>query len=132
MNRVIAFILSAVMMVSFSSCTQEKAEITESQEVISVEDTIATDDEAGTVAWKVFLVEYEEWVDKYIALAQKSKDNPTDMSVLNEYLEMVNEISDWTTKTEEITKELVNSPKASAEYSKEIARILKKLTAVSY
>jgi len=84
----------------------------------------------GTAEWKTFLKEYEEWVDDYVALVKKYKANPTDTSILTDYTNMANKLSEWTAKLDKVENELANDTAALAEYTKEVARIAKKLSAV--
>lgn len=42
-----------------------------------------------------FLSSYEEFMDDYIALLKKYKQNPSDMSILKEYTEMLGQSTKW-------------------------------------
>ena len=81
--------------------------------------------------WKQFLKDYEAWVDDYIAIVKKYKENPTDMSILSDYTEMISEMTEWTERADEIELELEDTD-AALEYSKEILRIAGKLAEASY
>ncbi len=95
--------------------------------------TDAENDTETNVEWKQFLEEYEEWVDEYIEITKKYKDNPSDISILSDYTEMMTELADWSTKTEDMEKELSNaSPAELAEYSAELARIAAKIAKATY
>jgi hypothetical protein len=89
-----------------------------------------TQDTATTVEWKQFIKEYEEWVDDYVAIVKKYMANPTDISLLADYTEMMEDVSKWEADSAKVEKELANDPTASAEYSKEIARITLKMASV--
>ena len=132
MKKFIVIISMLTMIFAFSSCAAEENSVVENQveSVVSIEN--AENNEAETEAWREFLVDYEEWVDEYIALYKKYKENPTDLTLLSEYTEMAQEISEWTEKTGEVSDELANSPKASLEYAKELSRIAKKMTDSMY
>ena len=130
MKKVLAIILSVALIFSFVGCasstnSEEAVVSNESTEVESVE----VEPLAETVEWKQFLKEYEAWVDDYIALLKKYNKNPADMSILSDYMSMMGELTEWQSKTEEVTEELKNaSAKELAEYSKELARIAAKIT----
>lgn len=85
-------------------------------------------DSGDSVEWKEFLQEYEEWVDSYIELYNKYKDNPSDMSILADYTEQLAKVSTWASKADKVKTELENSPEDLAEYTESLARIAGKLS----
>lgn len=87
-----------------------------------VEDTAADNAE-----WREFLADYEAWVDDYIEIVLKYKENPTDMTILSDYTEMLSELSDWSERSTEIALELEDTT-AALEYSAELSRIAGKAT----
>ncbi len=91
----------------------------------------STDVSISNTDWRQFLKEYEEWVDKYIVIVEKYKNNPTDMSILSDYMDMVSEMVEWSEKSDDITYELENTNDA-IEYSKELLKIAEKLAEVAY
>jgi hypothetical protein len=46
-----------------------------------------------------FLDNYEKFMDDYIAILKKYKNDPTDASILSEYTSILSEASEWSTKT---------------------------------
>lgn len=93
----------------------------------------SAEEESLDTEWKQFLQDYEEWVDKYIEITKEYKDNPSDLSVLSDYTDMMTELTEWASKTEKMEKELENASSAElAEYSAELARIAAKLAKVAY
>ena len=98
--------------------------------------TSTTNSEANTEAavteglneWEQFLVDYEAWVDEYIEVVKKYKENPTDATILTEYSTMVNELSDWTERAENLETELTDEE--IVEYSEKLADITNKLSEV--
>ena len=46
-----------------------------------------------------FLEGYENFMDNYIVILKKSKADPTDMSIMTEYMSLMTEASEWTSKT---------------------------------
>lgn len=70
-------------------------------------------------------------MDDYIAIVKKYKDNPTDMSILTDYTNMVSEMADWAERADEIELELEDTD-AALEYSAEILRIAAKLAEAAY
>ena len=66
-------------------------------------------------------------------ILEKYKKNPSDLTILSDYANMMTELSEWTTKTENMEAELKNaSPSELAEYSAELLRIVSKLSEVAY
>lgn len=80
-----------------------------------------------TVAWKQFLKDYEIWVDDYIAFMKKYQANPTDRSLLTDYIKMMDNVSEWEEDSEKMEAEFNDSAEL-AEYTKEYMRILTKMT----
>ena len=102
----------------------------------SVDETASSETENDTTTgddaeWKQFLKDYEAWVDDYITIVKKYKDNPSDMSILSDYTEMVSEMADWTERADEIELELADTS-AALEYSAELLRIAGKLAEAAY
>lgn len=100
----------------------------------SVDKTTSSESEKSSTddaKWKQFLKDYEAWVDDYIAIVKKYKDNPTDMSILSDYTEMVSEMTEWSEKADEIELELEDTD-AALEYSAELLRIAGKLAEAAY
>lgn len=142
MKKIISIVLALTLVLTLAACgvkktNNEDVNDTINTEVSSVEDSEnnaeTKEDAESNVEWKQFLNEYEEWVDKYIEITKKYKDNPSDMSILSDYTDMMSELTEWTTKTEDMEKELENaSPTELAEYSAELARIAAKLANAAY
>lgn len=84
----------------------------------------------SSVDWREFLVEYEEWVDDYIEIVKKYNNNPSDMSILSDYTEMVSEMTEWTDKADDVELSITDTDEA-LEYSQELLRIAGKLAKVS-
>jgi len=82
------------------------------------------------VDWKEFLRLYEEWIDSYIEFMEKYNANPTDMTLLNDYLKLMQEMSEWAEMAEQIEVDLANDPIALREYTDTLTRILIKLNAI--
>ena len=111
--------------------TSESQEIPkEDEDDSSVDETTSYETENDTTTddaeWKQFLKDYEAWVDDYIEIVKKYKDNPSDTTILSDYTEMVSEMADWTEQADEIELELEDTS-AAIEYSAELLRIAGKL-----
>lgn len=81
--------------------------------------------------WKQFLKDYEAWVDDYIEIINKYKNNPSDMSLLSDYTKMVSKMADWSQRADEIELEIKDTS-AAMEYSAELLRIAGKLAEAAY
>ncbi len=111
--------------------------VAESTESI-VEESVASTEEAsdddkifGSEDWRQFLADYEAWVDDYIALFKKYKENPSDLSILADYTKMLYEMTEWSEKAGNMELEIEDT-KEALEYSTELLRIAAKLAEASY
>jgi len=59
-----------------------------------------------------FLEGYEKFMDDYIAILKKYKNDPTDASILSEYTSMMSEATEWSTKTADCAAD----PKFAAKF----------------
>ena len=150
MKKLTALIFSVIMILSLSACGEEQnTDVTESTvasdiEVVSeiiesttneieslVEDESSTETESivteANTEWKQFLKDYEAWVDDYIELLQKYNENPTDLTILSDYNQMLSQVEEWTEKADEISLEIADDSEAALEYAAEVLRIAEKL-----
>ena len=147
MKKIVSVVLVLSMLFIMVACGSiaKKVETLEEEidnEILSFDDAVAEDEENVSESteeatldydWRQFLEEYEAWVDEYIELLKKYNDNPTDMSILADYTEMMSELAEWSSRTEEVSDELEKaSPAELAEYSAELARIASKLAQAEY
>ena len=127
MKKILSLVLSFVLLLTLTACGTVNT-INE-----NAENNEITEDGENTVEWKQFLREYEEWVDKYIEITEKYKKNPSDMSILSDYTDMISELSEWSTKTADMENELKNASSGELlEYSAELAKIAGKLAQAAY
>ena len=91
-----------------------------------------TDKNASTITidWREFLREYEAWVDSYIEFMEKYNENPTDLTLLTDYMKLMDEYIEWAEKAENVEVELANSPEALKEYMETLTRIIGKLASI--
>ena len=150
MKKLTALIFSVIMILSLSACGEEQnTDVAESTvasdiEVVSeiiesttneieslVEDESSTETESivteANTEWKQFLKDYEAWVDDYIELLQKYNENPTDLTILSDYNQMLSQVEEWTEKADEISLEIADDSEAALEYAAEVLRIAEKL-----
>ena len=76
-------------------------EIEEAYEEIANEVVVA--DRSNNSECDEFLDGYEKFMDNYIVILKKSKADPTDMSIMTEYMSLMTEASEWTSKTPDCT-----------------------------
>lgn len=107
--------------------TEEPEEESNDTEASESDDTSSSDD----AEWRQFIKDYEAWVDEYIELLEKYTDDPTDMSILADYTEMLGEMAEWTEKADELELELEDTDEA-LEFSTELLRIAEKLSKAAY
>lgn len=75
-----------------------KESVTESPTIEEVENVSSNNAECDE-----FLNGYENFMDNYIVILKKSLADPSDMSVLTEYMSLMTEASEWTSKTPDCT-----------------------------
>ncbi len=106
----------------------------------TVEDDESTDvskeqehsSETTNDSWRQFLIDYEEWVDEYVAFMKKYTENPNDLSLLADYSKFMGETVEWSQKVENVEVELENDPAALQEYLEVLSRITAKLAGIAY
>ena len=60
-----------------------------------------------------FLSGYEQFMDNYISILKKYKNNPTDASILSEYTSIMAEASEWSSKT----SDCATDPKFASKFT---------------
>lgn len=63
------------------------------------------DDSSPSDEWNETLDDYEEYVDEYVSLIKKQKADPTDMSIMTEYQELMQKGTKWSTKMSEMSSD---------------------------
>lgn len=122
MKKVLSLFLFSVLLLSLTACRKE-----ENKEANVVSSTVKeTTTTTATNAWKQFLIDYDGFVDEYVEIIKKYKENPADMSILSEYTDMVSKASEWNQKAYTLEEDL--EVEESLEYSAELLRILQKIT----
>ena len=84
-----------------SAISDSTTETEEASEEISTEVVVA--DRSNNSECDEFLEGYENFMDNYIVILKKSKADPTDMSIMTEYMSLMTEASEWTSKTPDCT-----------------------------
>lgn len=141
MKRMLVLLMALTLVFMLTACGEKTSEFTQStsDDTSSVlfedenDDTteinstdVLSNDASADEGWREFLKEYEEWVDKYIAVVKKYNANPSDLSILTEYTSLVTELAEWTEKADDFSDSIVDVDDA-AEYSAELMRIAAKL-----
>ncbi len=78
---------------------------------------------------KAFLDSYEEFIDEYIEIMQKYTANPTDLSILGEYTEMMNKYADFEEKINNYDDKEMSAADA-AYYLEVTTRVTQKLLTI--
>ena len=76
--------------------------------------------------WRQFLKDYEAFIDSYIAVLKKYSADPTDFSILGDYMNMMTELSEWDDKYDDMSDGL-DDPTELAEFIQEWTRIYTKM-----
>jgi hypothetical protein len=110
MNKLVMFLASCGGGDVESAISDSTTETEEASEEISTEveeAEVATEvvvaDRSNNSECDEFLEGYENFMDNYIVILKKSKADPTDMSIMTEYMSLMTEASEWTSKTPDCT-----------------------------
>lgn len=121
MKRQNLLILSGIIAMTLASCggsTETEAqdslddlmenyeENLEETDASTQEDEVEiADDSSPSDEWNETLDDYEEYVDNYVSLIKKQKADPTDMSIMTEYQELMQKGTKWSTKMSEMSSD---------------------------
>lgn len=81
--------------------------------------------------WRQFLKDYEAWVDSWIEISKKYRENSKDLTIISDYTNMLSEMYEWGERADEYENELKNDDMSSeefAEYMNTLSRILIKIS----
>ena len=127
MNRVIITIV-CIALFSFTAC-KEKPKSQEDEQQITIEMSEGEEASSELGGKEVsgdcedFIDDYEAWMEQYIALLGKYKEDPVALATSPEYTEMTMEMMVWSSKWRELTIDCAGNP----EYEKRIEEIQEKL-----
>lgn len=76
---------------------------------------------------KQFLKDYENWVDRYLVLADKIVADPENPDLADQFYDMMAEVDTWIARLEEISEVLVEGSEQTKQFEAEVERISKKL-----
>ena len=90
--------------------SQDNIELTDDTENdedmdMSEDDTDNSEGTSSSDEWNDVLDDYESYVDDYIAIIKKQKKDPTDMSIMTEYQDLMQKGTEWSTKMSGISSE---------------------------
>ena len=137
MKRLLSLVIILSLLLTLTACiSEEMSNITDNLSTSTStqqESNSMAEDTSSGVEWKQFLKEYENWADDYIELTKKYKNNPSDLSLLSDYTKMMSELTDWSSKTEALQKDLEKASSSElVQYSAELSRIAAKIAKVAY
>ena len=141
MKKLMSIFGAALFVFSLSSCggdepVDPETTETETTETETTETTETTTETTPTPTvdegseWDEFLNDYESWMDKYISVMKKVKDNPTDMSLMLSSADLAQESLKWADKMGALT---IGDDGWTNEHSARYLEIASKaLNAISY
>ena len=88
-----------------SNDTTEVSNDTEDDSDMTEDDTENSEESSSADEWNEVLDDYEDYVDNYIAIIKKQKADPTDMSIMTEYQELMQKGTEWSNKMSEMSSE---------------------------
>lgn len=121
--------------------TEEEAEVSSEDESDAADQAAATPSQANPAAnatdetairddFKAAMDSYEAFIDEYVAFLQKYTQNPTDLSLLNDYATYMSKYADLAAKFDAWESEDLNTAEL-AYYLEVQSRVSQKLLAVS-
>ena len=127
MKTIIPILLSAFL-ISSMAC-KKKSKVVEKDDNISTEMDVEKTEETGLVKFEKvkdcdeFIDQYEAWMEDYLALLEKYKDNPMDLVSAPEYTQMTMQAVDWASNW---STKLTTSCAANPSYEKRMRKIQEK------
>ena len=127
MNRVITAIF-CIALISFTACKKKKKDA-EDEQIITIEMTEDTKDSSDIEKSEVsgdcddFMDDYEAWMEKYVDLMTKYKDDPVSLASSAEYRAMSMEMMEWSSKWSSLAVDCARYP----EYEERFNEIQKKV-----
>lgn len=124
-----ALLSCIVLMLVLSSACKKKQKSEDSEETITIEmkseeatkSDLVTEEKSGDC--DDFIDDYEEWMEEYVSLLGKHKDNPAALVSSAEYTSMTTEMINWTSKWSELAVDCATNP----DYEKRINKIQEKM-----
>ena len=108
--------------------TQVAQDETNKTEETNKEDFNKKDNKSeDTYEWKQFLVDYENWMDNYIEFMKKYQKDPSNLTLLNDYVKLMDEYTVWMDKVANMQDDISNDQTALVEYLNTINRINEKM-----
>ena len=95
--------VESAMSDSTTETEEASEEISTEVEEAEVATEVVVADRSNNSECDEFLEGYENFMDNYIVILKKSKADPTDMSIMTEYMSLMTEASEWTSKTPDCT-----------------------------
>lgn len=120
----ISVLLTAIILTGCTNNTANNKNLSQTEE-----NTVSAS--AEIEPWRQFLKDYEAWVDSWIEISKKYRENPKDLTIISDYTNMLSEMYEWGERADEYENELKNDDMSSeefAEYMNTLSRILIKIS----
>ncbi|MGI9550623.1 MAG: DUF6591 domain-containing protein [Aurantibacter sp.] len=118
----------------FSVGCKKKSKATENEGATATEVRAKTNSETSAITFDEaencdeFLDQYEAWMEKYVDLLEKHKDNPIDLVSAPEYAEMSMQAADWASNwSTKLTTSCATDPSYEKRINEIQARMEKKM-----
>ena len=134
MKKLITLII-CFSLIGLSSCKNEKKADSE-ETIITIDMTgdedsksdLRTDEKSGDC--DDFMDDYEQWMESYVELIGKYKDNPVGLASSPEYTSMTMEMMEWTSKWSSLAMDCAKYPKYEKRFNKIQKKAEKELEAL--
>ena len=115
MKRSIALLLAAALMLCLAGCQFR---------------LFPSADDEKKAEWESFIEEYNKFADEYVQIFEQYKENPTNLSILEDLSTFATRATDFADKAAQITKDLISHPEDAVKFAAELVEITKKLAKI--
>lgn len=107
MKKQTLLIVAGITAITFASCggAEENPIPNEGSNEMMEMGQPDEDESSASDEWNEVLDGYEDYVDDYVAIIKKQKADPSDMTIMTEYQELMQKGTTWTTKMSEMSSD---------------------------
>lgn len=136
MKKLVA-ILFCLSFLSLSMCKKKKKDDTEDTQItieMSQDDDtraeLKNNEKSGDC--DDFMDDYEEWMERYVELLRKYKENPVGLASSPEYTSMSMEMMEWSSKWSSLAIDCAKNPEYEKRFNKIQEKVEKEMEALGF